>query len=119
MTAQSFLFLVLGVMSILVGLALVLALLRLARLLAATEEVLLTANEELRETLPEVRGSLGNVNDITAGVNVALKTAGAGASRLGEQVEESAVDASKSARAGWYGVRVGMRTLFGGKGDGK
>jgi hypothetical protein len=119
MTAQSFLLVVLGIMSIVVGLALVLALLRLARVLAATEEVLITANEELRETLPEVRGSLGNVNAITAGVNVGLRTAGSGATRLGEQVEDVAQDASVSARAGWYGVRVGVRTLFGGKADGK
>ncbi len=119
MTAQSFLLIVLGIMSILVGIALVLALLRLARVLAAMEEVLVTANEELTETLPEVRGSLGNVNEITAGVNVALRTAGAGASRLGGDLEEAAQDASLSARAGWYGVRVGLRSLLGGKGDGK
>lgn len=119
MTALSFLFIVLGIMSILIGLALVLALLRVARTLAAAEEVLLTANEELRETLPEVRSSLGNVNDITAGVNVALRTAGSGATRIGEQAEDAAQDAAVRVRAGWYGVRVGMRTLFGGKGDGE
>jgi hypothetical protein len=111
--------LLIGVGSLLVALALSLALLRAARTLAAMEDLLLTANEEMRETLPEVRGSLGNVNDITAGVNVALRTAGSGASRLGGQVGDLAEDASKDVRAGWYGVRVGLRTLRGGSGHGK
>ena len=66
-----------------------------------------------------MRSSLGNVNDITAGVNVALKTAGSGASRLGEQAEEAAQDAAVGMRAGLYGVRVGLQSLFGGKGDGE
>ena len=108
-----------GLASLLVALALCLALLRVARTLAAMEDLLLTANEEMRETLPEVRGSLGNVNDITAGVNVALRTAGSGATRLGDQVGDLAEDASKDVRAGWYGVRVGLRTLLGGTRYGK
>lgn len=111
--------LAIGVAALLVALALCLALLRAARTLAAMEDLLLTANEEMRETLPEVRGSLGNVNDITAGVNVALRTAGSGASRLGEQVGELAEDASLDVRAGWYGVRIGLRTLLGGNRHGK
>ncbi len=108
-----------GLASLLVALALCLALLRAARTLAAMEDLLLTANEEMRETLPEVRGSLGNVNDITAGVNVALRTAGSGATRLGDQVGDLADDASRDVRAGWYGVRVGLRTLLGGTRHGK
>jgi hypothetical protein len=106
--ALNILYIVLGICAVLVALTLCVALLRLARTLAAMEDLLLTANEELRETLPEVRGSLGNVNDITAGVNVALRTAGSGASRMGTRVE-----------AGLYGVKVGLRRLIkGGEGDG-
>jgi len=94
---------VLGVCAVLVALALCLALLRLARTLAAMEDLLLTANEEMRETLPDVRGSLENVNNITAGVNVALNVAGSGASRAGDNLA-----------AGWYGFKVGVQSLLGG-----
>lgn len=112
-------FFAIGLGSLLVALVLCLALLRLARTLAAMEDLLLTANEELRETLPEVRGSLGNVNDITAGVNVALRTAGGGASRLGDQLEEAATETSKGVRAGWHGVKIGLMSLIkGGGGNG-
>ncbi len=115
----NFMWFAIGLASLLVALALCLALLRAARTLAALEDLLLTANEEMRETLPEVRGSLGNVNDITAGVNVALRTAGSGATRLGDQFGDLAEAASKDVRAGWYGVRVGLRSLLGGTRDGK
>ncbi len=108
-----------GLASLLVGVVLCLTLLRAARTLAALEDLLLTANEEMRETLPEVRGSLGNVNDITAGVNVALRTAGSGASRLGDQVGDLAEDASRDMRAGWYGFRAGVRVLLGGQEHGQ
>lgn len=108
-----------GLASLLVGVVLCLTLLRAARTLAALEDLLLTANEEMRETLPEVRGSLGNVNDITAGVNVALRTAGSGATRLGDQVGDLAGDASRDVRAGWYGVRAGVRALLGGQEHGQ
>lgn len=104
--------LAIGLGALIVALALAVALLRLARTLAAMEDVLLTANEEMREVLPEVRGSLGNVNDITAGVNVALRTAGSGASQFGERVGDTAGEVTKDVRAGAYGVRIGLRTLF-------
>lgn len=104
--------LAIGIAALVVAIALAVALLRAARTLAAVEDVLLTANEELKEVLPEVRGSLGNVNDITAGVNVALRTAGAGASQLGERAEATAGQLGKDVRAGAHGVRVGLRTLF-------
>jgi hypothetical protein len=97
---------VIGVCAVLVALALIVALLRLARTLAAMEELLLTANDEMQETLPQVRGSLGNVNQITAGVNVALQTAGSGASKAGDRMA-----------AGWYGFKVGLRSLLGGGSD--
>ncbi|MEP7104927.1 MAG: DUF948 domain-containing protein [Chloroflexota bacterium] len=97
---------VIGVCAVLVALALIVALLRLARTLAAMEELLLTANDEMQETLPQVRGSLGNVNQITAGVNVALQSAGTGASKVGDRMS-----------AGWYGIKVGMRSLLGGDGN--
>ncbi len=93
------------------------AMLRLARTMAAIEELLLTTNEELKETLPEVRGSLGNVNDITAGVNVALRSAGAGASRLTEKFGEVSKEAARELRAGWHGLRVGLRSLLTGSAD--
>lgn len=108
----NFMWLAIGLGALLVAIALAIALLRLARALAAMEDVLLTANEELREVLPEVRGSLGNVNDITAGVNVALRTAGAGASELGERMGTTADELGKDVRAGAHGVRVGLRSLF-------
>ena len=96
---------VIGVCAVLVALALTVALLRLARTLAAMEELLLTANEEMQETLPQVRGSLGNVNQIIAGVNVALQSAGTGAYKVGDRVA-----------AGWYGFKIGLRSLLGGDG---
>ena len=97
---------VIGLCAVLVAVALCLALLRLARTLAAMEELLLTANEEMRETLPDVRGSLENVNNITTGVNVALQVAGSGASRAGDRLA-----------AGWYGFKVGVQSLLGGGND--
>jgi hypothetical protein len=115
----NFMWFAIGLASLLLALAACLALLRAARTLAAMEDLLLTVNEEMRETLPEVRGSLGNVNDITAGVNVALKTAGSGAARLSVQAGEVADDAKRELRAGWYGVRVGFRSLLGGTDHGK
>ena len=84
------------------------ALWRLGRTLARLEETLLTADEALREVVPEVRDGLGNVNDITAGVNVALRTAGVGASRLTEAAGRSTDRAS----ATLYGVRVGAGSLW-------
>ena len=59
-----------------------LVLLRLHRTLSILEETLLTADEAIREVVPEVRDSLSNVNDISAGVNVVLRSAGGGANRL-------------------------------------
>jgi hypothetical protein len=44
----------------------------------------------LKETLPEVRQTIGNVNDITAGVNVGLRTAGGGAAAVGRGIKAAA-----------------------------
>jgi hypothetical protein len=84
------------------------ALWRLGRALARLEETLLTADEALREVVPEVRDGLGNVNDITAGVNVALRTAGVGATRLTVAAGRS----SDRASAALYGVRIAAGSLW-------
>jgi hypothetical protein len=86
-------------------------LLRLSRVLRALEEALIAATEEMRETLPEVREGLGNVNDIAAGVTLALKVTGSGAQRFGGSAR------LKLRRLGWglqaavYGVRTGAGSL--------
>jgi hypothetical protein len=61
----------------------------------------------LKETLPEVRQTIGNVNDITAGVNIGLRTAGGGAAAVGRGIKSAA-----------HGARVAgqslVRTVLGG-----
>jgi len=104
--------LVAGIVVVVVGLLLCIVLLRLNRTLMVAEELLITVNEELRETLPEVRGSLGNVNDITATANVALRAAGEGASRLGDEIGEAAGSSSRGLRATLYGLGVAGRSLW-------
>jgi hypothetical protein len=84
------------------------ALYRLGRALARLEETLLTADDALREVIPEVRDGLGNVNDVAAGVNVALRTAGVGAGRLTEAAGRS----SHHASAALFGVRVAAGSLW-------
>ncbi|TME68166.1 MAG: hypothetical protein E6I50_07960 [Chloroflexi bacterium] len=54
----------------------------------------------MKETLPEVRQSIENVNDITAQVNVGLKTSGRGLAAVGRGVS-SAV----------HGARVAAQSL--------
>src|SRR6202022_4240592 len=82
-SSQDFMWLAFGVAALLLALALAAVLIRLRGTLGAVEELLDTTNEELKETLPEVRQTIGNVNDITAGVNVGLRTAGGGAAARG------------------------------------
>jgi hypothetical protein len=84
------------------------ALYRLGRALARLEAVLLTADEKLREVFPEVIDGLGTVNDIAAGVNVGLRTAGMGAERLTEAAARSSVGAA----ATLYGVRAAAGSLL-------
>jgi len=90
-----------GIAALVVALALAALLLRLRRTLGAVEELLETTNEEMKETLPEVRQTIGNVIDITAGVNIGLRTAGGGAAAVGRGI-----------KAGVHGVRVAGGSLF-------
>ncbi len=108
MSLLNFLYFAGGLAVLVVALFLCLALYRLARTLRALEETLMTADEAIREVVPEVRDGLGNVNDITAGVNVALRTAGVGANRLTVVAARS----SGSASAALYGVRVAAGSLW-------
>ena len=106
------LWVVLGVSALLVALSVCLVMLRLNRTLAVMEETLLTADAAMRELVPEVRGSLGNVNDIAAGVNVALRSASVGASRLSDELGERASSSARGASATLYGARVAARSLW-------
>ncbi|MDQ6691989.1 MAG: DUF948 domain-containing protein [Candidatus Dormibacteraeota bacterium] len=85
---------------------------RLTRTLRAVEELVLTTTEEMRETLPEVRQSIGHVNDITAGVNVGLRTVGSGVSGLGDRVGTSLRGPAAATAAALHGVRVGAASLW-------
>lgn len=104
--AQTFLLIAAGVVVILLGITGVAVLLRLSGVLRALEEAIVTTTEEMRETLPEVREGLGNVNDIAAGVNVALRVTGSGAQRFGDRAGFFAQRLGWSLRAGVYGARV-------------
>ncbi|HEY8681491.1 MAG TPA: DUF948 domain-containing protein [Candidatus Dormibacteraeota bacterium] len=88
------------------------ALYRLTRTLAAVEELVVTTTEEMRETLPEVRESLGHVNDITAGVNVGLRTVGTGAAEMSGRLRVSLNGPVKAAAAAAHGVKVGAASLW-------
>jgi len=90
-----------GVSALIVALALGWLLVRFGRTLATVEELLETTTEGLQETLPEMRQTLGNVNDITSGVNTGLGIAARGASRAGDRIS-----------AGWYGFKVAGRSLW-------
>jgi uncharacterized protein YoxC len=101
------LWIALGVAALLVALTLCSVLLRMHRTLGVMERTLETADEAMQELVPEMRGSLGNVNDIAAGVNLALRTAETGAGRVSGEVSTVAQSASLSAAATAHGVRVG------------
>jgi hypothetical protein len=90
-----------GVSALIVALALGWLLLRLRRTLSTVEELLETTTEGLQHTLPEMTQTIGNLNAITAGVNVGLGVAARGASRAGD-----------SMRATWYGFKVAGRSLW-------
>lgn len=105
-------FLAFGVAALLVAFGLFVVLLRLRRTLGVLEESLDLANDELRETLPEVRETIGNVNDITSGVNVALKLGAAGAVRLSEEAAAGARKAAMDAAAAAHGVKVAGRSVL-------
>jgi len=71
-----------------------------------------TTTEEMRETLPEVREGLGHVNDITAGVNVGLRTVGSSASEMSGRLRTSLKGPANAAAAAAHGVKVGAATLW-------
>jgi hypothetical protein len=104
---QNWMWFAFGFSALLVAVALAAVLWRLRGTLGAMEELLHTTNEEMRETLPEVRQTIGNVNDITAGVNVGLRTAGGGLAGVGRRIQAAA-----------HGARVASvslyRSVFGG-----
>ena len=106
------LWIVLGVAALLVALALCSVLLRVHRTLGVMERTLETADEAMQELVPEMRGSLGNVNDIAAGVNLALRSAESGAGRLTGEVSTVAQSASLNAAATAHGVRVGWAAFW-------
>ena len=108
----SFLWLALGIGSLLVALALCLVLLRLNRTLAMMEETLMTADEAIKELVPEIKASLGNINDITAAVNVGLRTAGEGTARLGVNVGERTARTRRGLKAALFGARVAIGALL-------
>lgn len=109
---QNFAWIAFGVAWLLIALFVCAALIRLRRTLAILEITLLRVEESLTEVVPEVRGTLGNVNQITAGVNVGLQAAGSGANRLGGDLGEAAVRSRRGASATLYGVGVAARSLF-------
>ena len=86
----------LGASALLVALGLFVVLLRLRGTLGAMQELIDTTSDEMKETLPEVRQTISNVNDITAGVNIGLRTGGRGARAVGRAVS-SAVHGAKVA----------------------
>ena len=105
--AQTFLLIAAGVVIALLGLFGIGVLLRLSAVLRALEAAIIATTEEMRETLPEVREGLGNVNDIAAGVNVALRVTGSGAQRFGGRAGVIARRLGWGLRATFYGVQVG------------
>ncbi|MGH7866537.1 MAG: hypothetical protein ACREP9_02635 [Candidatus Dormibacteraceae bacterium] len=108
----NFLWLALGVSVLLVAIFISLLLLRLRRTLGAVEQLLATVDETLQEVVPEIRASLGNVNDITAGVNLALQVAGSGATRAGSALGARAEAASRGAAAAGRSVKAGMASVW-------
>jgi hypothetical protein len=93
-----------GLAAILVAIGLLTVFARLNRTLRAVETLVLLATEEVRDTLPEVRQSLGNVNDITAGVNVAMRSAGNSIGQVGGRLR-------RSLSAAAYGAKVAGQSL--------
>ena len=109
---ENFAFFALGVLALVTAFFLAGVLIRLSRTLGAVEDLVLTTTEEMRETLPELRQSIGNVNDITAGVNVGLRTVGAGAGDVADRVSVQLKKPARSAAAAAHGFAVGARTLW-------
>ena len=100
MSAQSFMWIAFGVAALLVAIALFATLIRLRGTLGAVQELLDTTSDEMKETLPEVRQTIENVNGITGGLNIGLRTAGKGAQAVGRTVSATA-----------HGARVASESL--------
>jgi hypothetical protein len=88
-----------GIAAMLVAVGLLFVFARVNRTLRAMEELVLLTTDEMRATLPEVRESLGTVNDIATGVNVAMRSAGGGLGQLGRRLRISVESALYGARA--------------------
>lgn len=110
--AENFAFIGLGLLALVTAFFLAGVLVRLTRTLAAVEDLVLTTTEEMRETLPELRQSIGHVNDITAGVNVGLRTVGAGAGDVADRVSGQLQKPARSAAAAVHGFKVGASALW-------
>ena len=108
----NFFWLALGIGSLLVALTLCLVLLRLNRTLAVVEETLMTADEAMKELVPDVKATLGNMNEITAAVNVGLRAAGSGTARLGVDLGERTARSGRGLKAAMFGARVAIATLL-------
>ncbi len=102
------LYLAVGLAVLAVALFACIALHRLARALGALEDALTTTEVAIQAVTPELRDGLESVNDIAAGVNVALRTAGGGANRLTHAAARSLVPAQSTL----HGVKVGATSLF-------
>jgi hypothetical protein len=109
---QGFAFLALGILALVLALFLAWVLYRLTRTLRAVEELVVTTTEEMRETLPEVRESIGNVNELTAGVNVGLRTVASGAVEMGGKLRVRLRGPANTAAAAAHGVKVGAARLW-------
>jgi len=108
----SFLWFALGLGALVVALALCALILRLIRTLGALEESLNMLDDAVREVLPEIRSTLGNVNDISAGVNVAVRGASLGAIKLTEAVDSGLGRLTRGVQATAHGVRVGIQSAL-------
>jgi uncharacterized protein YoxC len=109
---QNFALFALGVLALVLAVFLAWALYRVTRTLNAVEDLLEETTEEMRQTLPELRQSIGNVNDITAGVNVGLRSVGSGAADMTGRVRLSLERPARTAAAAAHGVKVGAATLW-------
>lgn len=103
--SQDFFYVAAGVAVLLVALGLLFVFRRLNVTLIAVEQLLVTTNQEMKETLPEVRGSVSNVNEITAAVSMGVQAA-----------EHGLGSSGRSLRSAMHGVGVAARSYFGGAG---
>ena len=75
-SASSFMWIAFGVAALVVALALAGVLIRLRGTLGAVEALLETTNEEMKETLPEVRQTIENVNALRGITSAAVAGSG-------------------------------------------